>query len=122
MSLSTTLSIADHSAATKTFVSVSPIVGGSNRLDSSSTLAAPRTMSIRHTSTGKGSSAVDRHLVQFQTTKVDASGNPYTATVNLTIAMARSGAVTSADVLDMISFIKNFLTDANVGSILIGES
>lgn len=122
MALSSSIVIADHAAVNKTFVGQAPIVGGSNRLDSSTNLATPRTMSIRHSANGKGSSATDRHLVQFQVTKADVNGNPSYGTVNVTIALGRSGAVVASDILDLIAFAKNFLSDANVASLLINES
>lgn len=115
-----------------TFKLISQNSGESTRIDSSTTLAEPKLMTIKHTVTGKGAAAVDRHLVQFALTKNDASGMPKTAVVNFTIAVPRS-TITTADVKDLAAHAVDFISDGgfsgagfagvlNLNGLLIGEN
>lgn len=122
MSFSSSLSINDSAAAAKSFVLISQNGQDSERIDSASTATQPRKLAIRHTVQGKGVAAVDRHLVQFSDTKLDAAGNPVTAVVNLTIAVPRSSTITATNIKDLWYFVKNFVTDANLDSLKLGES
>lgn len=115
-----TITINDSAAAAKSFVQVNT-QDGTRRLDNGTSLSAPRAMLIKHTSSGAGSKVVDRHLLSFTHTLVDSAGIPYTATANLTIAVPRNSTVTATNVKDLWYFIKNFLTDANLTSVLLGE-
>jgi hypothetical protein len=72
---------------------------GSKRLSTRSLLSAPEVINISHTRQGKGASAIDRHLVQYQLTKL-VSGAPKVMTCNLTFAVPADGSFTSAEVMD----------------------
>lgn len=117
-----TISIDDHAAAAKSFVQIALDATGSTRIDSGTSLATPRLMLIKHTSVpAKGTTpALDRHLLSFSVKEADASNSTATATVNLTIAMPQS-IIDTTDVQHLIAFVKNFLSDANLASLLIGE-
>lgn len=121
--LSSNLSLNNAAAASKTFVLISQDGTGTVRVDNSTTASQPRKLTIRHTASGKGASAVDRHLLQFSTEKLDAAGNTHVATVNLTMAIPRASAITQTDIDDLVAFVKNFLAvGANVTSLQLGES
>lgn len=118
------ITINDNAAVAKTFKQISADSSGSARIDDSTTNLAPRRMVIRHSvSTPKGSSVqADRHLVQFSTVKVDADGEAYTATINLTFAIPRTAEVAQADVDHLLAFVKNWIgVGSNVTGLLLGE-
>jgi len=103
---------------------------GSQRIDPTTTLSTPKLMTIRHSTSGKGADAVDRHLVSFSQT-VAGSLAPRTTTVNVTIASPRDVAVTQQMIRDLIVNAIDFLSDgaiasqattANIDAILRGES
>lgn len=104
---------------------------GSQRIDIATNLSAPKLMAIRHSTQGKGSDAVDRHLVQMTQVVADSTGVPRTIAVNFTVAVPRNTSVTSQMVKDLISNMIDFLADgsittlatmANVDAILRGEA
>lgn len=121
--LATTLTLADAAAANKSFVQNKLDSTGSDRIDTTTTLAAPRLMSIRHTTTGKGATAVDRHLIQFVHNEVDSNGVPVAVVVNTTVQVPRSSTISRAEIDDLLAFTKNFLAvTANVDAILRNEA
>jgi bifunctional N-acetylglucosamine-1-phosphate-uridyltransferase/glucosamine-1-phosphate-acetyltransferase GlmU-like protein len=121
VAFSSDIALNDASAASKTFREIqSP--DGSLRLDTSSTLAEPRTLSIKHqTQTGKDGRVTDKHLISFTQVKNDSVTGPASSVVNMTIAMPRTGPITRAMVDDLIAFVKNLLTTTNVTALLNNE-
>lgn len=104
---------------------------GSRRIDVSTNLTSPAFLNIRHSVTGKGADAVDRHLVQFVRTVQTSAGKALTLTTNFTVAVPRDPAVTIQMVKDQITNLVDLLSDgaiaslatmANVESLLRGES
>jgi hypothetical protein len=89
----------------------------SEYIDAASTASAPGLLAIKHTSTGKGNAAIDRHLVQFTRTVVDVNGNPYTTTVNFTVAVPRASAVTATVVKNLVANAIDFLADLSIASL-----
>jgi hypothetical protein len=124
MSLSADQTINDAAAAAKTFALQKLSATESTRIDTGTTLANPRVMSIKHSLSGpKGVDQVDRHLLSFATTKTDGNGKQATTVLNCTIALPRNGVVARADVNDLIAFVRNWLnTSANVDALLLGQS
>lgn len=114
-----------------TFELVQQAADGTVRLDSASTLAQPRKLVIKHSVSGKGTTAVDRHLIQL--TELVASGTDQaTGTVNLTFAMPRNPLITEAKMFDLASLLICFvtgeayptasLTTTSIQKLLRGES
>lgn len=106
---------------------------GARRIDVASTLTEPRTLEIKHSSTGKGAAVVDRHLISATSQQADAAGTPFKAIVNLTMSVPRNAVFSNADVLDLVSYIVDFITDGgfsgsglagstNASAVLRGES
>jgi hypothetical protein len=91
---------------------------GTQRIDVATTLAAPALMSIKHSTAGKGSAAVDRHLVQFSRTILDGTtGLPYTLVCNFTLQVPRAAVITSQIVYDQVCNLADFLTDGAIASV-----
>lgn len=131
MAFSSDLVLDDASGDDVTYRLRSSERDGTSRIDIATTLAAPAFLNIRHSVTGKGSEAVDRHLVQFNRTVPDSDGVPRTLTVNLTLSVPRSAAITSQIVKDQIMNLLDLMSDgalttlatsANIDSLLRGES
>lgn len=131
MAFTSDLVLDDVSGDDVTYRLTSTDAGGSKRIDIATTLQEPAFLSIRHSLTGKGADAVDRHLVQFTRTKTDANGIPRTLTVNFTMAVPRSSVITAALVADQVQNLLDLLSSgalttlastANIDSLLRGES
>jgi hypothetical protein len=104
---------------------------GSKRIDIATTLSEPAFLAMRHSSNGKGADTVDRHLVQFTRTKLDANGIPRTLTVNFTLSVPRNAVITSTVIADQVMNLLDLLASgglttlastANIDAILRGES
>lgn len=74
-------------------------------------------LTIKHSLTGKGASAVDRHLVQISRTIMTASGVPVSAILNFTMAVPRAVEVTPTIVKDAVSNLIDFLADGQIASL-----
>lgn len=98
--LADTLTLIDQNDSSVEFVKVSQDTSGTVRLHSASTLAEPHRLIIKHSVSGKGTQAVDRHLVQITRTKVNASGVLVTSTINLTFNVPRDPAIDFDDIWD----------------------
>lgn len=120
--LSDNITLADASAANKTFNLVSQTGSERKRFDIASTLSAPRTMLVRHAVTGTGTDKSDRHSVSFQKIAVGADANPKTILASFSLVIPQDTSV-AAQIDDLVAFVKNFLaTSANIDAIKRGES
>lgn len=120
--------------ADKTFALVGGDVSSSKRLDTASTLTEPRMLTVKHSTSGQGAAAIDRHLIQCSVTKLNTAGTPRTGTVNLTIAMPRDSIITQNMIEDcvanIVSLVCNpafsaatgFSNDSVITQLLRGES
>lgn len=116
--------IADSTATDRTFKQVSADGSSSVRMDSSTSLLAPRKMLIRHSvSKPKGQDvAADSHNLQFSIVKIDSENEPQTATLNVTYRVPRSPVITTVDLANLWAFANNWLeVQANRDGFLIGE-
>jgi hypothetical protein len=118
------LSINDAAAVSKTFNLISQDGQTTVRSDISVTdPAQPRLCTIRHQVIRKGDQITARHNVVFAKTIQDAQGNDITATASLVVSVPRETGMTQAAVVeDLVVFIKNLMTSANLTILLRGES
>lgn len=121
MAATSDLVLADYSAANKTFTPAVAIKNGYQYQDTSSTIASPRTLQVKHVVLpASAQTGVETHSASFGHTVVDATtGKPFTAVATVTFRIPRTGP-TLGNRRDLWTFIKNFLTDANVEKLLIG--
>jgi hypothetical protein len=121
----------DVSGDDATYRLISQDSQGSRRIDIATTLVSPATLVIKHTSSGSGPNAVDRHLVQFNRTLEDAQGKLVTLTTNFTLAVPRNAVMTAATIADEVCHLIDFLSSggvstlastANIESLVRGES
>lgn len=121
MAASADIVLADYSAANKTFSPSIAVANGSQYVDVSSTVTSPRTLQIKHImQPASGNTGADVHTVSFAHTVLDSvTSKPYTASIALTLRVPKVGP-TIGNRRDLWTFVKNFLTDANVEKLLIG--
>lgn len=124
-----TLVVDDASGDDVSYALINQDSSGSRRLDVASSLALPNLLSIKHSVTGKGSQAVDRHLVQISRT-VASTISPVSLVANFTLAVPRDTAVTSSIIHDTVANLLDFLmngdlatlTTTNIDALIRGES
>lgn len=111
MALTSTLTLDGSTGTEASFVLQGTDANGSRRINSATTLAAPELCTIKHSKTGSGVNAIDRHLVQFSRTEADAAGVPRTATVNFTIAVPQSSVFSTTEVIDLVAYLVDLISD-----------
>lgn len=89
----------------QTFALLGQDSNSSKRIDTASTNTEPKLLNVKHSVSGSGSAAVDRHLIQCSQLKLNSAGVPRTGTVNLTIAVPRDTVITQAMIEDCIANI-----------------
>lgn len=121
--LADNITLADASAANKTFNKNSLGVNGEvRRMDTTTNLQSPRNFSIRHQAIKQGQADADRHNFVFSKQRLDAEGRPVTTSVSVVYTVPRD-TTASADVADLTAFVKNFMaTQSNIDAILRSES
>jgi hypothetical protein len=111
MDLTADLTLDDASGDDVVFKRRRSLPNGSNWINAASTLSEPHVLEILHNETGKGSDVIDRHLVRQEKTVLDSAGVPRKATLNITLAVPRSSAITSQIIYDMVGVTLDLLTD-----------
>lgn len=101
--------------------------GGTERIDTASTVFTPNLVRVKHSvqgaSKGANGTIVDRHLFSVVKTMRDANNVAYEAVVNLTVAIPRNAGFTQAELRAEVWRICNFFSNsANIDSFLRGES
>jgi hypothetical protein len=116
MALANDLVLDDVSGDDVTYRLASQDAGGSRRIDVATTLQNPGLLVIKHSTTGKGSAMVDRHLVSISRTLATTTG-PQTCTVNFTMAIPRAVEVTPTIVKDAVVNLVDLLVDGQITSV-----
>lgn len=131
MSLAETITLDKADGTDVVYKRTRSISDGSQYIDSATTLAQPGQLTFRHSVTGKGSEAVDRHLIQFSKTVLNSVGVARVLTCNFTLSVPRDSAITAVMCHDVVSNLIDFLDDAaltglpavvNLTALLRGES
>jgi len=116
------VTIADFSAVDVDFNYISMVGTKVIRKDPDRDVDSPRVMTISHEVSGKGSAAVDRHLLRFDQTEVDDNDDTSIATGSAHIVLTVPRKNITVDIMkDLVTFVKNYLTEANIEKILNGE-
>lgn len=121
MAATTDITLADFSATNKVFTPAVAIANGYQYSDTGSTIASPRTLQVKHILLpASAQTGVETHSISFGHTVADAvTGKPFTAVATLSLRIPRTGP-TLNNRRDLWTFVKNFLTDANIEKLLIG--
>jgi hypothetical protein len=116
MTFATDLVLDDADGTDVTYRLRSTTADGSQRIDIATDLRNPALLVIKHTTSGKGIDAVDRHLVQFSRTLTDTNGKPATLTINTTLNVPRNSVITNQIVYDQVANLLDFLSDGALSS------
>ena len=120
MAATSDITLADYSATNKVFTPSVAVNGGYQYADTASSIASPRTMTVKHSVLpASAQSGVEVHSIQFNHTVADSLSKQQTVGAVLTFRVPRTGP-TLANRRDLWTFVKNFLTDANVEKLLLG--
>jgi hypothetical protein len=110
MALTDPVSLENAFNTANNFVRTQQSATGSDWIDTASTPQEPRGFKIKHQVSGKGKDIVDRHLISFYSTKMDAETIPRTAVVNLTLAVPRNTIITNTIMYNLLSNLIDLLT------------
>lgn len=111
----------NHAAVATTFLLQSQDTKVAKYITAASSLAEPRGAEISHDLKPTGSKGTDRHLVKFFIGRKTTDGLIVNVEVgSLQLSIPRDTAFTDTDTLDIVAFIKNYLTDANVALLVDG--
>lgn len=111
----------NHAAAATTFLLQSQDTRLAKYIVASSSLAEPVGAEISHDLKPAGSKGTDRHLVKFFIGRKTTDGLVVNVEVgSLQLSVPRDTAFTSTDALDIVAYIKNYLSDANVALLIDG--
>jgi len=116
MALANDLVLDDVSGDDVTYRLINQDATGARRIDLATTLQSPGMFTIKHSLTGKGVQAVDRHLVQISRT-IQTSSGPVAAVFNFTMAIPRAAEVTPTVVKDAVANLVDFLADGQITSL-----
>lgn len=120
MAATSDLTLKNFADANVTFTPSVAVAGGFQYADSSATPASPRTLTIKHALlAANAANGTETHSLRFDHTVADSLGAMRTASATLTFRIPRSGP-NLANRRDLWTFVKNFLTDANVEKLVIG--
>jgi hypothetical protein len=92
------------------FSRTSTALGESHYVNGASSPAEPEGLIIKHQVSGKGADQVDRHLVQYYHTEINADGKPRVAVINLTIAVPRDTIITEEMVANGVANLFDFIS------------
>jgi len=109
--LANTLTLDDASGDETSYILISQDATGTRRVHDIDSLAEPGSLVIKHSVSGSGPDAVDRHLVQFTRTLNSSTGKPRAGIVNLTIAVPRDVVVTSQIIFDLVANLVDLVSD-----------
>jgi len=113
--------LAGEASSSTTYALRSVTDGKSVRGDASASLGSPRTLTINHSVVKRADGTMaDRHLARLDRTEVNSEGKSATASVYQVTEVPRS-IVTEAQVLDMCTQLKNFLSNANLDKLFNSE-
>jgi len=116
----TDVTLAGDASSTRTYALTSIAGGQSVRANASVAVGEAEVMTISHGRKTKAPDSPERHLVRLDLTKVSALGVPATGSVYVVIEEPQA-TVTPAQIQDMATQLKNFLTAGNITKLLNGE-
>lgn len=96
---------------------------GTVRMNVATSLTEPEEIAIRHSTTGKGEAAIDRHNVIIARSELDSeTGKINRASCSLTLTVPRTGQFTTAEIKRLNDLIQQVVAGDNLGKLLRGES
>lgn len=122
MSLPSTIALKNAAAVAGNFIKIKSDNVNAYYTFESASVGQPNLMQISHQMPAPTNvDAIDRHLVKRSLTVLDSAGKPRTLTVNLTLAVPRSG-ITETNVKDLMCQIADLSDDPSItAQLLRGE-
>jgi hypothetical protein len=115
------ITLAGDAGSSTVYALISVEGGNSARRDGASGLDLPKDMLIKHERVTKKTLTSDRHLVRLEKTKPESvSLLPVTASVHVVLDVPR-GTITVAEIKDMVTQLKNFLSAGNIDKLINNE-
>lgn len=121
--LNTDIVLAGDGGSTRTYAWKAPISpGGLLRVNSSSPVGLPETLSVNHTESKAGGLPLDRHLIRLDLSKSTASGAVVKASFYVVMEVPRDPVITAAMLKDMKTQMVNLLAVSGyMDKLLAGE-
>lgn len=119
MAATANIVIANNAAVSKTFIPSVQIPSGFQYRDNSSAADAPRTLDITHTAVNGSSASNAKHTFKVTQLRANAAAQIKTAYFECKLSVPKDGT-TATDVSDLAAFVRNFFTDANLQTLLLG--
>lgn len=119
MAATTDITINNNSASAKVFTPSVQLPKGYQYRETSSTADAPQTLDVLHELPTTGSSSNAKHTIAFRRVRANSASKLKTGYASLIISVPPDG-LTAADVSDLVAFVRNFMTDANLQKLLLG--
>jgi len=117
----TDITLAGDASSTRTYALTSIVNGKAIRANASVAAGEAEVLTISHGQKSKDPSAPTRHLIRLDLQKVNStSGLSQTGSVYAVIEEPQN-TVTTAQIQDMVTQLKNFLSAANVAKLLNDE-
>jgi len=119
MAATANITIANYAAVSKVFTPSVAVPNGYMYRETSSPAGAPMTLRVTHVIPEVSSSSNTKAGVRFAIGRANSAAQMRTSYIDVSISSAKDGT-TDADVSDLGAYIRNFLTDANIKTLLIG--
>lgn len=120
MAATSSIVINNNAAVAQTFNPSVAISGGFEYRNGASTIQAPQTVEITHDMKAAASASNDRHTIIFKQARANGLAQMRTGFLSIALSIPKDG-LTSVDVSDLGAYMRNFLTDANIAKILLGQ-
>lgn len=115
------ITLAGDASSSQTYSVVDVDGGNSIRRNSAAPSDAPQVMTIKHESYTRDGVAGARHLVRLDRSRAQATTLKQVQGSVYVVIDAPANTVTTADLKDMFTQIKNHLTAGNIDKIINGE-
>lgn len=120
MSFPDTLVLADSVPVNRSFTKTSDDQSSTIYTDDNSTIGLPTNLIIMHKNAKVGVDGVDKHTVKYSQVVADATGKLYYLPVTFSINKPRLN-ISETDVLNAVTILKSFFTEARLTQLLRGE-
>jgi len=116
----TDVTLAGDNSSTRGYSLTSIVDGKAIRSNASAPLGEPETLTVSHSKRSADPNASTRHLVRLDLTKTNGLGESATGSVYCVIESPKT-IITTAQISDMVTQLKNFLSAANLLKLLNNE-
>jgi hypothetical protein len=120
MSFANTLTINGDASSVRNYELTSWVGNKTIRKDSTIGTDQPFYLTVSHSESKEAGILVDRHLARFDRTVIDSEEQPTTGSFYIVAVMPKKG-FSAAQMQDLVTQAKNFLSSTNVARLLNSE-